>query len=147
VATATKKKTAAAKPKAEESAPANPDAPKIIAMKGGLTAKQLVQEAVYTMEDDLRLSKAQAADFVVSLTAVIDREIADGNPVNLFGYLKIVPRFHTKGKRLVYKVFGDPTSGKVTKTYPAKVSVKVSILKPLKDSLPNAAKLGRKAAA
>ena len=142
MATATKKKAA---PKAEAPA-ANADAPKIIAMKGGLTAKQLVQEVLYTMEDELRLSKAQSADFIASLTAVIDREISDGNPVNLFGYLKLVPRFHTKGKRQVFKVFGDPTSGKVTKNYPAKVSLKVSILKPLKDSLPNAAKLGRKAA-
>ena len=147
MATATKKKTAAAKPKAAEAATStNTDAPKIIAMKGGLTAKQLIQEALFTMEDDLRLSKAQSLDFVASLTAVIDREIQDGNPVNLFGYLKVIPRFHTKGKRQVYKVFGDPTSGKVTKNYPAKVSLKVSILKPLKDSLPNAAKLGRKAA-
>jgi len=147
VATATKKKTAAAaKPKAAAEAQTNSDAPKIVAMKGGLTAKQLVSEALFTMEDDLRLSRAQALDFVASLTAVIDREIQDGNPVNLFGYLKVIPRFHTKGKRQVYKVFGDPTSGKVTKNYPAKVSLKVSILKPLKDSLPNAAKLGRKAA-
>jgi hypothetical protein len=147
MATATKKKTASSRkpaPKAEASA--NADAPKIIAMKGGLTAKQLVQEALFTMEDDLRLSKAQANDFVASLQAVIDREIADGNPVNLFGYLKVIPRFHTKGKRQVYKVFGDPESGKVMKSYPAKSSLKVSILKPIKDALPAPAKLGRKAA-
>lgn len=135
--------------KAKKSTPAKSEptseAPRIIAMKGGLTASQLVKEALFTMEDDLRLSSAQATDFVASLKAVIDREIGDGNPVNLFGYLKLVPRFHTKGKREVFKVFGDPTSGKVTKTYPAKVSLKATLLKPLKDGLPNAARLGRKA--
>lgn len=116
--------------------PAVTEAPKIVAMKGGMTQKQLVQEALFTMEDDLRISKAQAADFVESLKAVIEREINEGNPVALFGFLKLVPRLHTKGKREVYKVFGDPESGKVTKTYPAKVSLKVTILKPLKDILP-----------
>jgi nucleoid DNA-binding protein len=141
------KKKAAPKPevhKTAEQIKAAADAPKTIAMKGGLTAKQLVQDALFSMEDDLRLSKAQAADFVVSFQAVIDREIADGNPVNLFGYVKLIPRLHTKGKRQVYKVFGDSESGKVTKNYPAKTSLKVTVLKPLKDSLPTASKLIRK---
>lgn len=131
----------------KKKAPAAPatEAPKIIAMKGGLTANQLVNEVLFTMDDDLRISKTQAADFVASLKAVIDREIGEGNPVNLFGYLKLIPRFHTKGKREVFKVFGDPTSGKTTKTYPAKVSLKATLLKPLKDALPSAAILGRKA--
>lgn len=120
------------------------EAPKTIAMKGGLTQKQLVQEALFVMEDDLRLSKAQAADFIESLKAVIEREITEGNPVALFGFLKLVPRLHTKGKREVNKVFGDPESGKTVKTYPAKVSLKVTILKPLKDILPNPPALIRK---
>lgn len=135
---------AAKKKSAAKAAPADNGAPKIIAMKGGLTQTQLIQEALFTMDDDLRLSKPQAADFVASLRAVIDREISEGSPVNLFGYLKLIPRFHTKGKREVFKVFGDPTSGKHTKTYPAKVSLKLTALKPLKDALPSAASLGRK---
>lgn len=136
-----KKKKKAAPP---ARATANPNAPKTIPMKGGLTAKQLVQETLFTMDDDLRLSKAQAVDFTASLVAVIDREIAEGNPVNLFGLLKVIPRLHTKGSREVYKVFGDPESGKVTKQYPAKASLKTTILKPLKDSLPAASKLARR---
>ncbi|SRR5580765_47251 len=142
MATVTKKRKVAPKPKTAPDT--NSDAPKIIAMKGGLTQNQLVQEALFTMEDELRISKAAAADFVASLQAVIDREITDGNPVNLFGYVKITPRLHTRGKRMVYKVFGDPGSGKVSKTYPAKTSLKLAALKPLKDVQPAATKLGRK---
>lgn len=142
MATVTKKRKVA--PKLKTAPDTNSDAPKIIAMKGGLTQNQLVQEALFTMEDELRISKAAAADFVASLQAVIDREITDGNPVNLFGYVKITPRLHTRGKRMVYKVFGDPGSGRVSKTYPAKTSLKLVALKPLKDVQPAATKLGRK---
>lgn len=130
--------------KKSKSKAAETDVPKIIGMKGGLAAGQLAAEVVATMEDDLRVSKKQARDFVDSLLAVVEREINEGNPVNLFGIVKLVPRFHTKGQREVFKVFGDPESGKQMKKYPAKVSIKATIPKRIKDALPSAAKLGKK---
>ena len=45
------------------------------------------------------------------------RELQEGNPVNLFGLVKIVPRYHTKGERMVNKEFGNPDSPKVKKVY------------------------------
>lgn len=120
---------------------ATTDAPKIIGAKGGIPQGALLNEVLLTMEDDLRVSKKQGSDFVESLKSAIEKELMAGRPVNLFGMVKIVPRFHTKGQREVNEVFGDPTSKKVIKKYPAKVSVKVTPLKPVKDALPSVAKL------
>jgi nucleoid DNA-binding protein len=119
------------------------DAPKIVTMKGGLTQAQFASEVLVTMEDDLRISKAQARDFIDSLKAVTERELGEGNPVNLFGLVKISPRFHTKGQRMVNEVFGDPESKKIVKKYPAKVTVKATVFKAVKDALPSVAKLGK----
>lgn len=121
-------------------------APKIVAMKGGLTKAQLVQEAIFKMEDDLRISKKQAADFALSLEAVIEEQLGEGNPVNLFGLVKLVPRLHTKGQRQVNEIFGDPESKKVTKKYPAKISLKATVAKAAKDMLPSVQKLQKKVA-
>lgn len=127
---------------------AEPDngAPKTITMKGGLSKSQLVQETIFKMEDEFRVSKKVAADFVDSLIAVIEEQLGEGNPVNLFGLVKFSPRLHTKGVREVNSVFGDSTSPKVNKKYPAKVSVKVTAAKPIKDALPSVQKLQKKVA-
>ena len=135
---------ARARTKAKKPAAAATDVPKIITTKGGLTQGALLGEVLATMEDDLRISRKQGKDFVDSLVACVEREINAGSPVNLFGLVKVSPRFHTKGQREVFKVFGDPTSGKMTKKYPAKVSIKATVMKRVKDVLPSAAALGRK---
>lgn len=122
---------------------ANPDAPKIVAAKGGFAAGQLLAETLNFMEEENFISKKAARDFVESLQAAVHAAIADGKPVNLFGIVKLTPRLHTAGKREVFKEFGNPESGKMTKKYPAKVSLKATVLKPVKDKLPNAAKMGK----
>jgi hypothetical protein len=120
---------------------ATTDAPKIIGAKGGIPQGALLNEVLLTMEDDLRVSKKQGQDFIESLKSAVEKELMSGRPVNLFGMVKVVPRFHTKGQREVNETFGDPTSKKVVKKYPAKVSVKVTPLKPVKDALPTVAKM------
>lgn len=115
--------------------------PSIIVAKGGLTQGKLAEEVLFAMEDDLRVSKKQGADFIASMKAVIERQLAEGQPVNLFGLVKIAPRLHTKGERMVNSEFGNPESPKVKKKYPAKVSVKVTALKPVKDALPSVQKM------
>ncbi len=128
-----------AKPKAQ--APTN-SAPQIKPSKDTMTATELVQTAIFDMNDPL--SKRQARDFTDALQANIAAALGDGRAVNLFGLLKIVPRFHTKGEREVYKEFGNPESGKVKKKYPPKVTLKLTALKKLKDSSPTANKMAKK---
>jgi hypothetical protein len=123
------------------------DAPKIIVAKGGLPVGKLIEEVLFTMEEDLRISKKAATDFKDSLVVVVEREIAEGNPVNLFGLVKIVPRLHTKGSRMVNKEFGNPESPKVKKNYPAKVTYKTGqsiFMKPLKEAMPTVQKMQKK---
>jgi hypothetical protein len=127
----------------------NNTAPQIIEMKGGPSASKLLTETLFMMEDDLRLSKKQAEDFKDSLIAVVQREINAGRPVNLFGLVKIVPRLHTKGERMVNSEFGNPESPKVKKRYPAKATLKGSqgiFLKPVKDALPTIQRMQKRVA-
>lgn len=116
--------------------------PQIKPSKDTMRATELIREAVMTMDEPL--SARQRIDFTDSLKAVIDDAISEGRAVNLFGLVKVTPRLHTKGVREVYKEFGNPDSGKVKKTYPAKTTLKVTALKPLKDALPNANKMAKK---
>lgn len=134
------KSKAKSKSKAKAKKPVT-DAPQIIAAKGGLTASQLVKETLLMMEDDLRISKKQATDFTESITAVIEKALSEGQPVNLFGFVKLVPRLHTKGQRLVNEEFGNPESPKVMKKYPAKVSLKATVVKKAKEALPQVPKM------
>ncbi|MEO6068111.1 MAG: hypothetical protein ABIQ41_09050 [Gemmatimonadales bacterium] len=130
--TKTKKKKAAAQVS---------DAPRIIAAKGGLTQSALLVEALARMEDDLRVTKKQGKDFIESLLAAVDEEISKGRPVNLFGMVKLVPRYHTAGSREVLKEFGVADSGKMTKKYKPKVTLKATLFKRVKDQLPGATKM------
>lgn len=140
----TRKKGGKAAPKTPAK---NNGAPQIIAAKGGLTAVQLLERTLATMDQDKWITKAQGRDFVESLKAVVLDSINKGEPVNLFGMVKIVPRLHTAGTRVVDKEFGNPDSGKVNKKYKAKVSLQATqgiFSKPVKDSLPTAQKLAAK---
>jgi len=130
------------KKKAGKAKAATNGTPQIKPSKDTMSQSELAIEAVATMDDPLSIK--QRKDFIDSLKAVIDDAISEGRAVNLFGLVKITPRLHTKGVREVFKEFGNPESGRVKKTYPAKTTLKVTALKPLKDALPNANKMARK---
>lgn len=117
--------------------------PQIVAAKGGLTSSALLASVLSTMEEDNWISKAVGRDFVESLRVVVEDAIQKGEPVNLFGIVKLVPRYHTAGKREVYKEFGNPESGRTTKTYKPKVTLKATILKNTKDALPAPQKMAK----
>ncbi len=132
-------KKAVNKPKA---AAATDGKPQIKPSKDTMTASELVQTAIFDMTEPL--SKRQAKDFTDAVQANIAASLSEGRAVNFFGLLKIVPRLHTKGTRQVYKEFGNPDSGTMNKKYPAKVTLKLTALKKLKDSSPTVNKMGRK---
>ena len=120
-------------------------APQILAAKGGLTASQFLKEVNFTLENPLKASDLR--DLQASIEAVVAAELSQGNPVNLFGLVKIVPRLHTKGERMVNSEFGNPDSKKVKKTYKAKTSFKTGqgiFTKKVKDQMPSVPKLTKK---
>lgn len=122
------------------------NAPQIIAAKGGKTQKELLDDVLRTMEEENWITKKQGKDFADSLVAVVEREISEGQPVNLFGLVKIVPRLHTAGEREVYKEFGNPDSGKIIKKVKAKTSLKTGqgiFGKKVKDAIPSTSKLAK----
>jgi hypothetical protein len=82
------------------------------------------------------ISSKVAREFVSALQSVVSDKISKGQKINLFGIVQIVPRYHTAGTREVYKIFGDPDSGRVKKRYKGKVTLAVKALKGLKDSMP-----------
>ena len=129
----TSKKTAAKK---------GDGSPQIIVAKGGLSASQFLKEVNFTLDEPLKAG--QLRDLQNSLEAVVEKELGKGRPVNLYGLVKIVPRLHTKGERMVNKEFGNPESPKVKKTYKAKVSLKATqgiFSKKIKDAMPSVQKL------
>lgn len=131
--------------KAKKSSKKNDGTPQIIAAKGGLTASQFLKEVNFTLDEPLK--PAQLRDLQNSIEAVVVAQLAEGNPVNLFGLVKIVPRLHTKGERMVNKEFGNPESPKVKKTYKAKTSFKSGqgiFTKKVKDAMPSVQKLAKK---
>lgn len=137
-----KTKTKKATSKKKGNVASSNGAPQIKPAASTMTAVELVREAVMAMDEPM--SQRQRVDFTNCLKAVVDEAVADGRGVNLFGLVKIVPRFHTKGVREVFKEFGNPESGKVKKTYPAKVSVKATVLKTVKDALPTPNKMANR---
>lgn len=117
-------------------------APEILVMKGGLTASEFLKEVNFTLDDPLPAK--QLRDLQASVEAVVAEQLSQGNPVNLFGLVKIVPRLHTKGERMVNSEFGNPQSPQVKKTYKAKVSLKATqgiFTKKVKDNMPSVQKL------
>ena len=139
VAKAKPKKTTKSKAKTETGAPS------IVVMKGGKTAAQLFNEVNLILDEPM--TNAQKRDFMISLEQVVTDELAEGNPVNLFGLVKIVPRLHTKGERMVNSEFGNPESPKVKKKYSAKVSLKAGqgiFSKKVKGAMPTVQKLQKR---
>lgn len=100
-----------------------------------LTQSQLLNRTLEVMEDDLRIPKKNAKDFVDSLVSVIEETVNDGDKVSLFGIVNLVPTGVTaKPKRKAT----DPRTGeeKMLDAKPASVKVKASVLKRIKDVAP-----------
>jgi len=116
--------------------------PKIIRAKGGLTQGVLLDSVLLEMEEEI--TRKQGQDFVRTLKALVEEEISQGRPVNVFGIVRIVPRFHTSGERTVLKEFGNPQSGKVKKRVKSRVSLATGqgiFSKSVRDALPTPTKL------
>lgn len=132
-----------AKKKTKTKKKGNNEAPKIIAAKGGLSQSQLLDSVLAGMDEENWVSKKVGNDFKDSLRMVVESELSEGQVVNLFGIVKLVPRLHTSGQREVFSEFGNPESEKVTKKYKAKVSLGVSKLKIATGALPSVQKMQR----
>lgn len=100
-----------------------------------ITQAQLTASVIDTMEDELRVSKKQAADFIESLKAVLEESVGDGKKVNVWGIVTLTPSFKmAKPKRKGV----DPRTGeeRTLDPVPAKVAVKAGVAKRIKDALP-----------
>ncbi len=102
-----------------------------------LSAAALRRNTIETMEEELRISGKQAADFVESLCASVEEAIADGQRVSLFGLVTITPRFvasKPKGMRM------NPFVGEMQMmdAKPASVTASAKVAKRVKDALPSA---------
>ena len=134
-----KKNTKTKAKKNSKAASAN-GVPQIKAAKETVRFTTLVADA--NMELGEPLPKKSVKALMDSIEEEILAQLAAGRAVNLFGVIKLTPRLHTAGTREVYKEFGNPESGKVKKKYPAKVTLKATVLKKAKDELPKPAKMG-----
>ena len=103
-----------------------------------ISQSELLGRALALMEDDTQIRRAQGKDFMESLAVAIERALADGNAVNIAGIVKLTPKFREGGRREVLKEFGKPEAGKITKNFPAKVSIRATALKRAKEALPSA---------
>ena len=101
-----------------------------------ITQAQLLNSVLDTMEEEYRIPKANAKDFIASLTAVVKDELAEGNAVPLFGIVRITPSgVPAKPKRKgTDRLTGED---KTFDPVPAKIRVKASVAKAIKDELPD----------
>lgn len=110
-----------------------------------ISAKQVLDGAVATMEESLALDRKQARDFAESFVAFVEEQIEQGNAVNLFGLVKLTPKFKaaTKAQKNVPSPFSPgETMDRAAK--PASITVKALALKRAKDAAPSVnSKAGR----
>jgi nucleoid DNA-binding protein len=108
-----------------------------------LSQAALLNEALDTMEDDLRVSKRVAKDLIESLTAVVEEHLENGEKVALLGLAILTPVYRAaKPKRKGV----DPRTGeeRMLDARPAKIALKATPSKRLKDALPSpTAKAGK----
>lgn len=114
--------------------------PQIKAARETVRFTALIADANFELDEPLPRKSVKA--LMDSVEEEILAQLAAGRAVNLFGVVKLTPRLHTAGTREVYKEFGNPESGKMKKKYPAKVSLKATVLKKAKDALPKTQKMG-----
>lgn len=100
-----------------------------------LSQAALRREVLEIMEPELKISDKAAKDFVNSLSAVVQEAIGEGRKVSLFGIVNLNTGFKlAKPKRKGT----DPRTGEETtfKAQPAKVTVRATVAKAIKDALP-----------
>lgn len=102
-----------------------------------ITQAQLLNRALETMEDELRIPKTNARDFVESLKAVIQQELAEGHIVPLFGIVRMTPSGVPAKPRRKVPDRDNPGEEKWADPTEAKVRVRASVGKPFKDVLPD----------
>ena len=101
-----------------------------------ITQSQLLDRTLETMEDELRIPKKNAADFVASLRAVVEEVIEEGLKVPLFKIVTINPTgVPAKPKRKVPDR-ENPGQEKWADPQPAKLRVKATVGTSIKDALP-----------
>jgi nucleoid DNA-binding protein len=96
----------------------------------------LRKRVVEAMEDELRVTDKVAKDFVASLIAVCEESLEKGEKVSLFGIVILNPSFRLAKPR---RKGVDPRSGeeKMIDATPAKIAVRASVSKKMKDALPS----------
>ncbi len=102
-----------------------------------ITQSQLLDRTLETMEDELRIPKKNAQDFVASLRAVVEEVIEEGLKVPLFKIVTINPSgVPAKPKRKVPDR-DNPGEEKWADPQPAKLRVKATVGTSVKDALPD----------
>lgn len=99
------------------------------------TQAKLMERTLAIMEDELRIPKKNATDFVESLRAVIEEDMALGNKTSVFGIVTLTPTgVLAKPKRKGT----DPRTGeeRTFDAQPAKTRIKLGIAKRFKEALP-----------
>lgn len=102
---------------------------------GTVTQAELKKRTLAAMEDDLRIPAKNASDFIESLAASVEEAMEAGDKVSLFGLVTLTPvGVPAKPKRKGT----DPRSGeeRVFDPVPAKVKVRATVGKRVKDALP-----------
>lgn len=103
----------------------------------GISQAELRRRTLDVMEADLRISDKAAKDFVNSLVAVVKEATSEGRKVSVFGIVNLIPAFKlAKPKRKGI----DPRTREETtfKAQPAKVKIRATVGKGIKDMLPKA---------
>lgn len=101
-----------------------------------LSQAALLNEAISVMEPEYKVTKKAAKDFVESITAVVEEHLENGEKVALLGLATLTPVYRAaKPKRKGV----DPRTGeeKVLDPRPAKIALKATPSKRLKDALPS----------
>jgi nucleoid DNA-binding protein len=96
----------------------------------------LMNRALELMEDELRVAKVTAKDFVDSVTAAAQEALESGNKVSLLGLVTLTPSFRPSLPRRKGR---DPRTGEevMLDPRPASVRLKATPSKRLKDALPS----------
>lgn len=100
-----------------------------------VTQATVLNEALDAMEEDLRITKTQAKDFIESIAAVVEEHLASAEKVSLLGLTVFTPSFVlAKPKRKGV----NPRTGeaRMLDPRPAKLRVKASVPKRFSDALP-----------
>lgn len=104
---------------------------------GKVTKNQLIDLALDAMEDDLKITKKQAKDFVESAHAAVMEQLEKGMDIVVFDFANLKPDFVLKRPK---RMAANPRTGEVEEqaARPEKVRIKVTANKRMKDAVPAA---------